>query len=404
MKKMKQQETIRQILECSYLLVLIAFISQEFLEFTMFPVNWKEPFGTWVLLNGIYAWLFESPQHILAILLILRLIFLEKYEWKYLILSAAILWCAHYAWMENHSVNVLLLALLIVGAKDIPFRKIVCAHMLALVFLLLITMGAVAIGLIENVVYAQEERLITRYAFGMTYPTNYAAYLFYLSLDYWYWRGENLKWLDICFAGLLGIFVLLFCGARCSAICFGLMVIAMILYKKKLGKKVLAVFLSGSVTIAAAGWTALTMLYSYQKLYMVKLDSLFSNRLNLGRKGIDIYGFQAWGRAISMNGNGEGEYASKYFFLDSSYLQCGIMYGLVILGLVLLAFFVIGNQARRDHEWVLLWILALIAVHSTMEQHLLEISSCIYILAVFADRRLVLCGVKEQSRGFSQQA
>lgn len=399
---MRQKEIIEQILEYSYLFFLMVFAGQEFLEFTMFPVNWKEPFGTWTILNGIYSWLFGTPQYILSVFFVLRIIFLGKNDWKYFILSAVILWCAYDAWMENHNVDILLFALLIVGAKDIPFRKIVCAHMMTLGFLLLVTMGATAVGLIENVVYVPENRSIIRYAFGMTYPTNFAAYFFYLSLDYWYWRGEKLKWLDICISGLLGIFVLLFCGARCSAICFGLMTIAMILYKKKFEKKVLSVWLSCSVTLAAIGWTMLTMLYSYKKTYMVKLDSLFSSRLSQGRKGIDIYGFQTWGQAISMNGYGEGEYVSKYFFLDSSYLQCEIIYGLVIMGLVLLAFFVIGNHARRDQEWVLLWILALIAVHSTMEQHLLEISSCVYILAVFADRRLVLCGVKEQSREFLQ--
>ena len=403
MEYITKKGKIQIILEYLYLFFLVMFIAQEFLEFTMFPINWKEPFGLWNILNKIYFWLFDTPQYILSFILILRILFLKKYEWKYFVLSVAILWCARCSWLENHNANILLLMLLMIGGKDISFRKIVYIHMLTIASLLIITMGSTAIGLIENVVYAPEERSVIRYAFGMTYPTNFAAYVFYLTMDYWYWRGKNLSYFDIGITALLGIFVFVFCGARCSTICFCLGVIFMFFYKHRLENKGLAVLLSMSMSFASIGSILLSMFYTYRNPYLVKLDSLLSSRLRLGRKGIDIYGFRLWGQAISMNGNAEGEYAGKYFFLDSSYLQCGIIYGVVIMGLILLAFFAIGNQARRNQEWALLWIMALIAIHSIMEQHLLEISNCVFILAAFADRRLEACGTEELKKKSLEQ-
>lgn len=76
---------------------------------------------------------------------------------------------------------------------------------------------------------------------------------------------------------------------------------------------------------------------------------------------------------------------SFYFYIDSSYVQLAVMYGLVLMGLVLLAFLVISCRAWSQKEWVFLWILAIAAVHGVMEQHLVELSYCPFILALLAD-------------------
>lgn len=168
-------------------------------------------------------------------------------------------------------------------------------------------------------------------------------------------------------------------------------VLFMVLYKKKVQTPVLSCLLSVSMTVCAILMMGMSMIYSSQSGSMQKINEFLNNRLFCGKKGVDIYGFRMWGQAISMNGNGEGEMAAKYFFLDSSYMQFGIMYGIVILGMILLAFYVIACQARRNGDWVLLWILTVIAIHSIAEQHLLEISNCSFILALFAERRRLAC-------------
>lgn len=374
----------RQFLEEVYLCFFMVFIVQEFLEYTMFPIDWNAPFGSISFLNNAYKWFFESPQYILTGLVIAKMIFMEKYDWKYLGASGIILLCVRYAWLENNCINILFFALLVIGAKDISFKRIIKTHLYTLTFLLLVTVGASLVGWIENVTYVLDNGQV-RYAFGMTYPTNFAAYIFYIVLYYWYSRGEKLKYVEMGVVGLLGLFVLIFCNARCSFVCFIFTVLAMCCYKLNLKNFALSVVLSFSTIISAAFWVFITLIYDSGNVYLEKINRLLSNRLKQGKKGIDIYGFRLWGRAISMNGNGEGEVASKYFFLDSSYMQFAIIYGLVIFGLILLAFWMIGCHARQSGEWILLWILALISVHSMLEQHMLEISNSSFILALFAE-------------------
>lgn len=385
MKNKEWKKTCRKFFENVYLVALILYIAREFLAYTMFIINWKAPFGELTILNGIFSWFFDTPQYFLSGLLAARLLFLEKYDWKYFSLSAAALVLVRHAWMINHSVNLLMFALLVIGAKEIPFRRIAKAHLIVLALLLAVTISASLTGWIENVHYIRAD-IGSRYAFGMTYPTNFAAYLFYLMLYFWYYKGEKLSYADIAAAGGLGVFVMAFCRARCSFICFMLAVVFMFVYKKKWENPIMAYVLSFSTTVSAVFMIGLTILYSQESYWTAKINNFLNGRLSLGKKGINIYGFRLWGQAISMNGNAEGEIASKYFFLDSSYMQFAIIYGIVMLGLILLAFYAIGCRARRDGDWAMLWILALIGIHSIMEQHMLEISSCTFILALFASR------------------
>ena len=118
---------------------------------------------------------------------------------------------------------------------------------------------------------------------------------------------------------------------------------------------------------------------------MASLDSLFSTRLQLGKKAIDVYGMRPWGQWIKLFNNAEGKDNSFYFYIDSSYVQLAVMYGLILLGLVLLAFLLISYRAWSQREWIFLWILAITAGHGIMEQHLVELPYCPFILALLAD-------------------
>ena len=53
-----------------------------------------------------------------------------------------------------------------------------------------------------------------------------------------------------------------------------------------------------------------------------------------------------WGQWIKLFNNAEGKDASFYFYIDSSYVQLAVMYGLVLLGLVL------RKPVIRLNNWV----------------------------------------------------
>ena len=107
----------------------------------------------------------------------------------------------------------------------------------------------------------------------------------------------------------------------------------------------------------------------------MKLDSNLSQRLSFSKKGIEVYGISIFGQYIPMQGNGGStQTPSNYFFLDSSYISILLQYGLIIFIVILIIWGMIGLRARKEKDWVLLWILAMIAFQSLMEQHLMDIS------------------------------
>ena len=144
--------------------------------------------------------------------------------------------------------------------------------------------------------------------------------------------------------------------------------------------------LASAGTICAAGILILSMLYTKGSSIFLKLDSILSQRLSFSQKGMEVYGFSIFGQYIPMQGNGGStETPLNYFFLDSSYISILLQYGLIMFVMILILWGIIGLRARKEKDWVLLWILAIIAFQSIMEQHLLDISYNPFLWILFAE-------------------
>ena len=139
-----------------------------------------------------------------------------------------------------------------------------------------------------------------------------------------------------------------------------------------------------SPVLVAIGMTVLTIMYQGTPMQQ-KLNQLLSNRLDLGKKAFDIFSLTPFGQYIRLFGNAENLGFEYYFYIDSTYLQLIIMYGVVILGVVLLVFLLIGCRAKAQKDWIFLWIIGLIAAHSIIEQHLVELPYCPFVIALLAD-------------------
>lgn len=148
-----------------------------------------------------------------------------------------------------------------------------------------------------------------------------------------------------------------------------------------------------------------SILYSTGSTITNLLDRVLNYRLYQGNKAIDIYGFTMWGRYIPMQGyGGSTELPKHYFFLDSSYLNIVMQYGLLIFGIVLFIWIVISFKAREEKNWFLLWIVAIISVQCMIEHHMLEVAYNPFLWAVFAntmdnDRKLTIGKFYQKVRG-----
>lgn len=94
------------------------------------------------------------------------------------------------------------------------------------------------------------------------------------------------------------------------------------------------------------------------------LNSILSDRLRLGANAIEQYGFSLFGKPIEWIGfsikKTTMEEAIGYNYVDSSYLQLGLNYGLIFLGVVLLIYSIIMNRAIKRKDYYLVSIITII--------------------------------------------
>lgn len=390
--KEKAVKGIHFIIEYAYLTVLALLVGYTFLRTTIWPLpevlQGREIQHFYELSSAIPLYL----DYVLAGLILLRCLTMGWKGIGYLGLSCGVYAVVYYAYGVSQNRELLYLVFLILAAKDVSFRKIMWVYTVVVGILLSATIAAAVGGVLENVAFGADGKL----AFGIVSSTDFAAHVFFAVLCCWYVLGEKIKLFGALPVVGIAVLVYHYSLARCSTICLILLAVCLVahfLVKKHSEKKgrgyrmqpVLAVVLACSVHLAAIGTLILTMIYQFDVEWMQKVNRLMSGRLALGKRGLDICGFPLWGQSIALKGHWvTGATAGQYFYLDSSYLQMAIMYGIIVSILLLVAFLMVGYRAYNSRQWILLFVLALLAIHGVIEQRLWNIAYCPFLLAAFA--------------------
>lgn len=394
----KVREKTADALEIIYLVMLALLVAYDTLCATQIDVVWDTLFAEQPVLHELYRLILMEPQYILFWLVILRFLISRKYDWREWAAGLLLLACARQAVSVNGYDNILFMILMILGARGISFRKIVKVFFTVS---LIATVGVVAgsqTGLIENLVYQQAGRNI-RIAFGFAYPTSFAAHIYFLVLCFWYLRAGKLTIAGSLIPAFFGVFVYIFCEARFTSISLLLLAFVMcccVLYRVYCRRKgriyrinpVCSGILALSPVLCAGGINVLSVFYTEKNSLLVFLNQFITNRLALAKKGVDLFGFSAWGRNIRMIGSGgTTTQPTQYFFLDSAYMQFSLQYGLVILALILLMLLFLCCRARAEKQWDFLWILVFVSVNGVIEANIFQLIYCPFLLAVFADTK-----------------
>ncbi len=276
--------------------------------------------------------------------------------------------------------------LLLWGARDIDFRKILKVHG-TLVFLIVLTAFISSlVGIIPNLQYSVDGHV--RNSFGISYPTNFAAYVFFLMTVFFYLMKDRMKWWMYLSGIAVGFVVFRYCHTRLDC---GCMVILSVFYMitalvephlrdKAMWLRLLMCF---AVVILFLLCFFLTYCYDPSAGWMRKLDSLFSTRLALGKEAFDRYSVNLFGQFVPMLGNGGTlELKGDYFFLDCSYLYILFQYGIVFTILVI-GSFVFSSFKRRNDLFFLVTVFV-IAINATTAHHLTHVQYNPFFMALLA--------------------
>ena len=297
--------------------------------------------------------------------------------------------------------------LLIAGANDIDYRKILKVYLIVEIPMTICTMIAGYTGVITNLVYHRGDQV--RMSFGFIYPTDFAAGIVFLITAWVVLRQARCTWIEI---GLMIISVVLFekyCDVRNSEIVMMILIICVVYLKirnklaAKKGKGYIPSLLLKILCLVApyglAGFMILvSRFYRPDIEWMAKLNTLFSTRLSLGKEVFDRYDIQIWGQDIPMRGNGGStEVVADYFFIDSSYVNILMRLGLVAFILVMLIISIIMIK-NLNHPYMLM-AMAIVCIHSVMEHHMFEVYYDVFLMLPFANFDVKNIGKRQRKCG-----
>lgn len=242
-----------------------------------------------------------------------------------------------------------------------------------------------------------------RLAFGTVYPTDFAAFIFYMIVAVIAFDKNIPKyvWAVVCF-GLAGMLIF-FCNARCSAICLGIAGIGCIFYyvysivnTKGNGnaiaiievlQKIIIVIETGLFSVLAILSVVLPALYGYHTRWIEKINDILNTRIILGYNALVKYGLGAFGNSdFVQNGfGGTTDTQMAYNFLDSSYMFVAIRFGLVFLVLLCAQNIFIIKKAHKSKNWMMAMSLSVIVLHSFIEHHYVEPWYNVFLLTFMCD-------------------
>lgn len=360
-----------------YLMAFLINMLGETLSTTMFPVP-----GKFLLLTRLLA----------IVLVSIKLLWFDYLQKKELLCYGGLLGITFMIWVSSGYADAFVWAILLLGAKNVSFRKILQIYMIINLTVVFLAFTASLLGVIENLQYVRNGGI--RNSFGIIYTTDFAAHILYMMLVYFYLkRGKMNKW-DYIGAGIVAALVYYFCDTRLDVTCMFILIIGYVWVENQKKKELLS--LKGKYSSkkwwekygifampAAVGiMILLTVLYGKMNI-LNQLNAFISNRLLYGQQGLRQYGIRLFGQYVYMIGNGNTtKYQPDYFFVDCSYLYVLLRYGIIFLIILLGVYIACCKKYRKDIYFVL--TVAVISLNCMIAHHIIEPAYNPFAWALFA--------------------
>ena len=283
-------------------------------------------------------------------------------------------------------------AALVFGAKGLNFDNIVKWYFWIGLFFCIATIIGNQIGLIKDqniYINALSSRFSLalsdkRLSFGYIWPTDFATHCFFILLAYWYIRKGELTLKEIFLFLFLSITILFYTDAKLGTGCILLLSIVTLFYRltRNTQHKIYAILIY-SIPLFAILAIMCTVMYRYSSFTWFFIDSvILAGRLRLGNEAIAMYGTPLWGQELKMYGaDTDRQY---YNFIDSSFIQLIVIYGIVYTILVILAYTIITYKAYQRKDYILILAILMTGVSGLIAQHFLQVCMNPFLIAFMA--------------------
>lgn len=280
---------------------------------------------------------------------------------------------------------------LILGAYKISFDKIVKYILIAEGTIVFIIIFLSLINVIPNRVFGRANSDAMRYSLGFKYATYPSIYIWYFTMLYLYIRKYKIRWWEYTILLTINAIFYVITDSRNELICSIAIIILVLLYNKiknKRFEKILQICAKYLMVFCTLISIILAFAYNPQNELMKKANIILSDRLNLANKALNDYGIKIFGNKINWVGLSlihYGDYdKSQFNYVDISYLNILINYGIIALLLILYGFYKITDKEMKKGNSFICCFMIIIAIHSIIDPQLFQIVYNIFIL-LFVD-------------------
>lgn len=279
--------------------------------------------------------------------------------------------------------DVCFMLLLAFTARRFRFRDLLQIGILITTVSALIVVGAFATGLIGQTY----EGARGRGSLGFGWVTFLSHYYLMIAVGYTVLRGKIISNAEIIVMLIIDCAIFLLTGARNSfvlALAFLLIVfIAKHANHWSAGRISRAVSALAFPACAAISWVLYATI-NPNTLSGMSLNSFLTGRIALSQQALDLYGVNLFGNAVqwvTQSNIRSGLYsASQYLYVDCSYLNVLINYGLVVFFALIAALSAVAFKATRRSGFVLGAAFLVFAVHGIVDPQLLDLHYCTFLL------------------------
>lgn len=318
----------------------------------------------------------------LAFLVIILNFVLRKYSWKavaaYGLLAVVVALSAYFS-----ANRTFILVFLILGAAyGQSGKRILVISALLTGAVLFVVVLCSQIGLTQNVTWYRwggdlaEDKV--RESLGFIYASTGASLYFGFILQYIFIRKERMRIWEFVILELIQVFFFLKTDSRLPFY-FGTAVIILFFIESLFKEhwritrylKGLVAAIPGILCIIAVGGY---FLFDPSSSFWNKINGFLSNRMTLGADAVSEYGVKMLGQPVIWIGNGSGKIDGAYNYVDCSYLQILIQYGILFL-LAIMVLYTIGMiRAYKAKDFWLIALLTIICIYSITEPYLLNLA------------------------------
>ncbi|GKS81008.1 hypothetical protein LPAF129_06930 [Ligilactobacillus pabuli] len=362
-----------------YFFALVLFLSALFFKSTLFIPEWFS-----------YSIVYKVIQFA-TVLVLFRIFVLEQstiYVKGLIFAFAGALFALGYA---SKNYDIFYYSLFIIGANNINYQKILKVFLQTNGVLILMTILAAGFRVIPNQLQGRiGHPEIIRYSMGFLTPTDFGARIFYFILAYFVYKEFKLRWQTYCC--VLACTALLFYITNARLDTLLIIFLTLVAYFYPTIKKVclhvdyLGYFGLGILYIGIN--LAIAYFYSPSNRVLTAIDRLLSGRLRYGYQALHEHGISIFGQFIQEHGNGSlGQEAKtfKYFYVDSSFIRLIVMQGIVVFIMYLLVLMILFRKFTEQELFFMVVYILLVLLSSAIDQHLLDASYNVVLLALFAD-------------------